>query len=301
MSDRYFRPPYVSAFRVLAPIIWDNPGDPTILGDTEINAEPLLAHLEAHQQKTGQKLTVTHAVARAVASVLGAHPDLNCLVRRGRIWMRRDVDVFCQVAVPHEDGKKLAGADLSGAVIRQADKRTMGEIATELQASADRIRRHDDPMLKQTKQMLTVLPPFLSKPFLRLLAYLTHDWGINLTWMGVPDDPFGSIMVTSLGMYGIRFAYAPLFPNARALGVLLVGGVHERAAVVDGQVVVQKALPLCIAMDHRVIDGLQASVFSRELIRRLENPALLDDLSWSVPRPYHPSTGILAADPVAKA
>ncbi len=298
MADRYFRPDHVSAFRVLAPIIWDGPRDPTVLGDTEINVEPLLAYLEAHRVKTGQKLTVTHAVARGVASVLGAHPDLNCLVRRGRIWMRRDVDVFCQVAVPHEDGKKLAGADLSGAVIRQADRLTTGQIAEHLQATADKIRRHDDPMLKQTKKMLTVLPPFISRPFLRLLAYLNHDWGIDLRWMGVPDDPFGSIMVTSLGMYGIRFAYAPLFPNARCIGVLLVGGVYERPAVVDGQVVVQKALPLCIALDHRMIDGLQASVFSRELIRRLENPALLDDLSWSTPRPYHPSTGILAADPV---
>ncbi len=300
MTERYFRPQSVSAFRVLAPIIWDGPRDPTILGDTDINAGPLLAHLEAHHARTGQKLTVTHAVARAVASVLGAHPDLNCLVRRGRIWMRRDVDVFLQVAVPHADGKKLAGADLSGAVIRQADKRTTAEIATELQATADKIRKNDDPLLRQTKQMLSVLPPFISRPFLRLLAYLNHDWGWDLRWMGVPDDPFGSIMVTSLGMYGIRFAYAPLFPNARSIGVLLVGGVYERPAVVDGQVVVQKSLPLCIALDHRMIDGLQASVFAREVVRRLENPALLDDLSWSVPRPYHPSTGILEAAPVAK-
>ena len=120
MADRYFRPSYVSAFRVLAPIIWDPPRDPTVLGDTEINIEPMLAYLEAQREKTGQKLTLTHAVARAVASVLGAHPDLNCLVRRGRIWMRRDVDVFCQVAVPHADGKKLAAADLSLQV--QADQ-----------------------------------------------------------------------------------------------------------------------------------------------------------------------------------
>ena len=298
MTERYFRPDRVSTFRMLAPIIWDGPRDPTILGEVEINAENLLAFLHEHHEKTGQKLTVTHAVARAVASVLGAHPELNCLVRRGRIWMRRDVDVFCQVAVPPADGKKLAGADLSGAVIRRADKRTTAEIAAELQATADKIRKNDDPLLKQTKQMLSVLPPFVSRPLLRLLAYLNHDWGIDLGWMGVPDDPFGSVMVTSLGMFGIKFAYAPLFPNARSIGVLLVGTVYDRAVVVDGKVVVQKSLPLSMAMDHRMIDGLQASVLSREMIRRLENPALLDDLSWSTPRAYHPSTGILTAETV---
>ena len=297
MTDRYYRPAYVSAFRTLAPIIWDAPRDPTILGDTELNAEPLLAWLEA-QRALGNKLTLTHAVARGVASVLGAHPELNCIVRRGRIWMRRDVDVFLQVAVPHEDGKKLAGADLSGAVIRQADKCTTAEIAAKVQAVADKIRKHDDPMLKQTKAMLTVLPPFISRPFLRLLAWLNHDWGVDLGWMGVPDDPFGSMMVTSLGMFGIRNAYAPLFPNGRCLGVMLVGGVFDKAAVVNGQVVAQKALPLTIALDHRMIDGLQASVFSRELIRRLENPELLDDLTWSVPRPYHPASGILEGAPI---
>ena len=294
-AGRFFRPAHVSAFRLLAPVIWQPPQDPTILGDTEIFADKLLAYLDDVREKTGKKVTVTHAVARGMASVLGAHPELNCLVRRGRIWMRRDVDVFLQVAVPHVDGKKLAGADLSGAVVREADKRTTAEIAGELEAMASRIRKHDDPMLKTTKNMLAILPPFFSGRLLRLLAYLTHDWGWDLRWMGVPDDPFGSIMVTSLGMFGIRNAYAPLFPQGRSIGVLLVGATYDKAVVENGQVVARKVLPLCIALDHRMIDGLQASVILRELTRRLEQPETLDDPTWAVPRAYHPSTGVLPA------
>lgn len=296
-GTRFFKPKHVSAFRLLAPVMWNPPTDPTILGDTEVDAAKLLVYLDEQRQKTGKKLTITHAVARAIASVLGAHPELNCLVRRGRIWMRRDVDVFCQVAVPHADGKKLAGADLSGAVIRQADTKTSLMIAEELEQIAGRIRKNDDPMLKTTKNMLSILPPFVARPLLRLLSWLNHDWGIDLRWLGVPDDPFGSIMVTSLGMFGIRFAYAPLFPQARSIGVLLVGGVYDKAGVVNGEIVVQKSLPLTIALDHRMVDGLQASVLARELVRRLENPELLDDLNWSKPRPYHPSTGVLQVEP----
>lgn len=296
-AGRYFRPKHVSAFRLLAPVSWDPPADPTILGSTEIVAENLLAYLDKVRQETGQKVTVTHAVARGLASLLGAHPELNCLIRRGRVWMRRDVDVFLQVAVPHADGKKLSGADLSGAIVRRADQRTTAEIAADLEAIAQKIRQHDDPMLKSTKKMLTMLPPFFSGALLRLLAYLNHDWGVDLRWMGVPDDPFGSIMVTSLGMFGVRTAYAPLFPQGRSIGVLLVGATYEKAVVENGQVVARTVLPLSIALDHRMIDGLQASVILRELTRRLEQVETLDDPTWAKPRAYHPSTGVLPAEP----
>ena len=276
MTDKYFRPGHVSAFRTLAAVSWDTPLDPTIYGSTEIDVSALGPWLQKVRQETGQKVTYTHAVARAVAATLASHPELNCTLRRGRLWQRHDVDVFCQVAVPHEDGQKLQGADLSGAVLRKADKLTTVEIARKLDAIADRIRKRDDPEMQRIKKTLETLPAWVAKHMMRLLTWLSHDWGMDLRSLGVPDDPFGSIMVTSLGMFGIRHAYAPLFPASRGIGVILVGGVYDGVVVEHGQPVVRPLLPLSIAIDHRLIDGLQASVMARGIITRLRDPSLLD-------------------------
>lgn len=276
MLDKFFRPTHVSAFRILAVATWDAPADPTVYGMTDIDCLKLGPWLEKKRQETGQKLTYTHAVARALAIVLAEHPELNCLVRRGRIWQRRDVDVFLQVAVPSSEGANLQGADLSGALIRQADTKPIAQIGAELAAKAAQIRARQDPELARIKSNLAWMPAFVARPVMRLLAWLNHDLGMDLRWLGVPDDPFGSFMITSLGMHGIRYAFAPLFSNARAVGIILVGGVYDGAVVRDGQVVVRPLLPLTLSADHRIIDGLQASVLSRELIGLLENPEGLD-------------------------
>lgn len=276
MTDRFFRPGHVSAFRTLAAVSWDAPLDPTIYGSTEIEAGPLKAWLDQVRATTGQKVTYTHAVARAVAATLAENPELNCTLRRGRLWQRRDVDIFCQVAVPHEDGTKLQGADLSGAVLRKADAMSTVELAKTLDAIAARIRQRKDPELQKIKRTLESMPAWMAKSMMRLLSWLSHDWGMDLRSLGVPNDPFGSIMVTSLGMFGIRHAYAPLFPAAKGLGVILVGGVYDGIVAVDGKAEVRSFLPLSIALDHRLIDGFQASVLARGIITRLRDPSLLD-------------------------
>ncbi len=276
MTDRYFRPAEVSAFRILAALTWDAPKDPTVYGVTDIDVTHLAPWLERKRAETGQKLTYTHAVARAMAMTLRRYPGLNCMIRRGAIWQRRDVDVFLQVAVPSDKIGNEQGADLSGACIRCADTKKIEVIGRELAERAAKIRARQDPELAQIKGTIAKIPPFIARPLMRLLAYLNHDWGINLRAIGMPDDPFGSLMVTSLGMHGIRYGYAPLFTNARSVGVVLVGGVYDAAVVRDGQIVIRPLLPLSLAADHRIIDGMQASILARETQKLLENPELLD-------------------------
>ena len=100
MTDRFYPPARLSLFRKMAAVSWDAPGDPTIYGATEVDATELVQWL-ANQSEGGAKLSVTHAVARAMAAMLAEHADLNCTIRRGKIYRRRDVDVFVQVAAQH--------------------------------------------------------------------------------------------------------------------------------------------------------------------------------------------------------
>jgi pyruvate/2-oxoglutarate dehydrogenase complex dihydrolipoamide acyltransferase (E2) component len=260
-----------SSFRRIAAAAWPLPDDATIHGHLEIRAERLLAWLEAEQQKSGVKLSVTHAVARALALVLGRHPDLNGLVRWGGIWLRQSVDIFLQVAIPAEDGR-LGTADLSGVKLRSVDGMSISQISDALRQKASAIREGKDAEFKKTKGTLDIVPSFLLRPLLLLLDFLQFGLNLDLRWAGLPKDPFGSAMVTSVGMFGIRVGYAPIFPLARCPILLLVGAVEEKPLVEDGALKVGKVLNLSGSFDHRMVDGYQAGKLAGEIKTLLEEP-----------------------------
>ena len=277
MAPRFKRLDQLSMFRTMAAVSWDPPRDPTIYGGHEVDAEALMAYLADLRARTGVHVTATHAVVRAFAVTLARNPGLNCTIRRGRLWQRSHVDLFCQVAVPDASGKQDSqGADLSGVMLRQADQLSTVGIAMELRRKAERIRAKDDPMLAATKKNLSWMPPWLMGHAIRAASYLSHDWGLDLRWAGIPIDPFGSLMITSLGMLGVTSAYAPMFPSAKGLGAVLVGQAHKAPMVIDDEVVARMMLPVMVTLDHRVVDGFQASVLARDARALLESPETLD-------------------------
>ncbi len=264
-----------SSFRKIAAAAWPHPTDSTIFGQLEVRAEALEAWLKATTERTGTKVTVTHAVARAVAVALRRHPTLNGLIRRSSIYLRENVDVFLQVAIPPEDGD-LGKTDLSGALIREADKRPVEELATELRRRAAAIRADEDAEFKKTKGTLGLIPGFLLRPLLLVLDWIQYTLNLSLAWLGLAKDPFGSAMVTSLGMLGVKTAFAPIFPIAHCPLLVLVGALEDKPIVEDGELAIGRILNLTASMDHRMIDGFQASKLAVEIRGLLEAPEGLD-------------------------
>jgi pyruvate dehydrogenase E2 component (dihydrolipoamide acetyltransferase) len=82
----------------------------------------------------------------------------------------------------------------------------------------------------------------------------------------------GTFTISNLGMYGVERFTAVLNPPQAA--ILAVGAVEERAAVVDGAVVVQPRLDLVLTCDHRSLTGATAAEFLATLKTLLEEPAL---------------------------
>jgi len=84
-----------------------------------------------------------------------------------------------------------------------------------------------------------------------------------------PEELRGSTFtVSSGGKFGGLFA-TPLV-NYPEVGILGVHRIAERPVVRDGEIVVRKIGLLACTFDHRVVDGVRASAFLLELIRRLE-------------------------------
>jgi pyruvate/2-oxoglutarate dehydrogenase complex dihydrolipoamide acyltransferase (E2) component len=267
----------LSAFRRIAPSVWSAPREPNIYGTIFVRAEALIAWLdEQNAAGDGPRLSVTHAVARAVALSLQRHPDTNAIVLRGRLWRRRDIDVFVHVLVREGADQGLGEADLSGVIVRQADTKTAADIAQEIREGATRIRDGRDEAFEHTKQQARVLPPFLMRWALRAIEFLQWTLNVDTGFLGAPRDPFGSALVTSVGMLGLRIGYAPFFPLARTPLCIMVGAIEDAVVPVDGAPAVVKQLTLNATADHRVIDGLHAAVLARTVTHLLENPTLLE-------------------------
>jgi pyruvate/2-oxoglutarate dehydrogenase complex dihydrolipoamide acyltransferase (E2) component len=258
-------------WRKIALNTWAQPDDPTMYGVLEVDVGELNEWLKRRTEESGQKCTVTHAVARAVALVMKRQPEMNVLVRRGRIWLRRDADVFLQVAMPVEGN---ASADLSGTVVRQADTKDVPQIARELARQAEAVRAKKDGDMARTRSLLFALPGLVLRVLMTVLGWLTY--GLNLRLPGTPTDPFGGVMVTSVGMFGIQMAFAPIVTFSRAPIVLVVNQVVERPVVRDGQIVIRPMLPITASIDHRIMDGFLAARIAADLRATLEDPRRLE-------------------------
>ncbi len=253
-----------SSFRRMAAAMWRSPSDPSIYGSMDVDATPVLAFLREHPSDV--KLTVTHVVARAVALALRAQPELNAKVRFwGRLEQRSTIDVFVTVAT---EGNR----DLSGARIERADEKSLVELAKAIAASADSIRKGKDASYKKSRSAFKALPWWLARPATRLSDVLVNELHLDLSKQGMPADPFGSAIVTSVGMFGIDSAFAPFVPLARCPMLILVPEVRPRPWAVGDRVEVRPVLRLCATFDHRIIDGAAAGRFASRLTQLFATP-----------------------------
>lgn len=83
----------------------------------------------------------------------------------------------------------------------------------------------------------------------------------------------GTFTVTNTG--GLGGTGATPIINYPEVAILGVGRAREMPVVRDGQVVVRLILPLSLAFDHRVIDGMEAARFVADLVHLLEDPERL--------------------------
>jgi pyruvate dehydrogenase E2 component (dihydrolipoamide acetyltransferase) len=264
-----------SSFRRIAAVAWPEPRDPHVYGALEVRAEKLEAWIEAVRKRSGEKITVTHAVTRAVAMVMAGHRDLNAIVRFGRLELRRDIDIFLQVSV-EDDGKKAAKADLSGVKVCCADTKDVVSIAKEITERAAKIRAKQDPEFERTKNLLTALPGWLLRPMLGFVDFLSYTLNISPAFLGTAPDPFGGIMVTNVGVFGLTRGWAPFFPLARASMIVTLGTIERKPVVEGDEIKIGRVLYVNGTFDHRIIDGYQAALVARELKDYLENPERLD-------------------------
>lgn len=251
----------MSIRRKLAIATWSSPREGNIYGKIDLDVEEVLRFLDAVREKTDEKVTLTHFVGRALGEVLAAAPGLNGRIAFGRFLPFDTVDLSFLVAL--EDGKNLAKVK----VTEVTDKK-VSDIAAHLKARALLLRAGKDSEFEKSKPALRALPTWILRPLVWFTGWLSGALGMSIPALGVTPFPFGSAIITSLGMLGVDEAYVPPTPFARVPLYMMIGAIRERAVVHDGRVTARKMVTLTVTLDHRFIDGFQAGTLAK-LMREL--------------------------------
>jgi pyruvate dehydrogenase E2 component (dihydrolipoamide acetyltransferase) len=83
----------------------------------------------------------------------------------------------------------------------------------------------------------------------------------------------GTFTISNLGMYRVEQFTAVLNPPQAA--IVAVGAIEEKAAPVDGELVVRPMMTLSATFDHRAVDGAPAAEFLQTVKELLEEPGLM--------------------------
>lgn len=256
----------LSSWRKVAIGTWRDAGDPSVYAYMDIEIEPGLAYIEKLRRETGLRITMSHFVGKVIAETLHRHPSINCILRFGRLYPRKSVDVFFQVATD------MSGEDLSGMTVREAHRKSIPEIAQEMETRVQAIKQKRDHSFTKMKKTMGAFPGYFAAFILNFAGFLMYTLNLWTPLLGSPRDPFGSVMITNIGSLGLDMAFAPLVPYSRVPLLIALGSVREAPLVKNGQVTVAKVIRVCVTFDHRLIDGVHGSHMSRTVQQIFANP-----------------------------
>ncbi len=233
----------VSIFRKVAMSTWNSGGDPSVYGFLEIDLTGLTI--------PASPLPI---LVSALAQVMKRHKELNSVLRFGKLYYRKNINISVIVNIPN--GEKC---DLSFATIENADELSCDQISELLSKKTSGIRKKEDPHLGTALKIINWFPVFMTKFLLRAFTLLTHDLNWNLSALRLPRNPFGSVMISNVGSLGIKNALVPLVPFSRSVLMISIGQISDEARVVEGEIKIRKILHLGMTFDHRFFDGSHAA------------------------------------------
>jgi pyruvate dehydrogenase E2 component (dihydrolipoamide acetyltransferase) len=173
-------------------------------------------------EKKHAHLTLTPFVLNVVAKALRKHPRVNTsLDETANEIILKD---YCHIAVAVD-----TEAGLIVPVLRDADKKTLFDLARELNELTEKARQRK---------------------------------------VTIEDLQGGTFTISNQGSIGGGY-FTPII-YAPQVAILGIGQGGPRPTVNDGKIVVRTVMPLCLAYDHRVLDGGDAVRFLKEVVAGLQ-------------------------------
>jgi len=264
----FFAPPQ-STRRKLMISSWGPPSEGNIHGVMEMDVTRSLEYIQELRAKTGKKITITHVILKAISLGIRTAPSLNGRLVCDHFLPHATIDIGCLVNI--EGGK-----DLANAKITDSDKRTIEDICDIVSAKSDSLRKGKDSDFNKMNETIRALPVFIIRPLAYLTGLLSSAFGLDIPFLGIRPFPFGSCLVTSVGMMNLDMAFIPFTPFARVPLAVMIGTIRDKAVVIDKQIVIRPMLTMTATVDHRFVDGAQCALLARKVKEVIEKPEAFD-------------------------
>ena len=261
----------ISPWRKVSMATWKIVDDSSVHGLLKVNADKVLEYLAQTNEKSDQKVTLTHVMIKLLGKVIHRYPHANSFIRFGNLYQREEADIFVHIAADDH------GNELTGTVIKRANELSILEIAAELSHTASDYKSGNKSEFDQIKTLLKFLPTFLLRPVLLFIGFFLYSLNLWTPLLGVKKDPFAGIMFTNVGSLGVDLAYTPLATYSRVSFLMAMGRVQDCFKEVDGKIIKSNELYLTTTFDHRIIDGVHAAKMCNYIRELMDNPSLLDD------------------------
>lgn len=260
---------YNTPWRLVANTVFGPPKSGKLYGTMDVDITTTEEYIWS-ERKAKRKITMTSIAIAAIAKTLAEDtPEINCFIRRGRIIPRDYIDVSTAVLLK-------GGEAMSTVIIKEADTKTVLEIADELKEKAFEARQGDEDDAMDSKHALAKIPWPFRKWIYLLIRFIVYGIGLRIKSIGISERSFGSITLTNVGSIGLTNSFPALMPMAKLPAVIAIGKIEKRPVVIKDEIVVRTILAGSAAFDHRLVDGIQIARFTKGVIRRIQNPKLME-------------------------
>lgn len=224
----------------------------TVHGLVEFDITDARQSLRKHRSQTGEALSFSAffltCLGKAIEQDKQMHAYRN-LRRQLILFDDVDVNMLFEVEV---GGKKT----IRPHIIRRVNKRSVREIHDEIRAFQS---GHESSHEAKFIEWFVRLPGFIRRLCLRVLFMNPQ----------LIKDYYGTVLVTSIGMFGTGGGWGIPVPNHSLQ--LTLGGIGEKPGVINDQIEVRKYLSVTVSFDHDVIDGAPAARFIQRLKKLVES------------------------------
>lgn len=224
----------------------------TVHGLVEFDITQARETIRQHKAQTGIALSFSAFFLACLGTAIDSDKQMHAY----RNWRNQlilfdevDVNMLFEVEV---DGKKT----IRPHIIRGVNKKSIREIHDEIRAFQS---QHQSSQESKFIDRFVRLPGFVRRLFLRVLFKNPQ----------LVKDYYGTVLVSSVGMFGIGSGWGIPVPNHSLQ--LTLGGIAEKPGVVDHHIEVRQYMSVTVSFDHDVIDGAPAARFIQRLKELIEN------------------------------
>jgi pyruvate/2-oxoglutarate dehydrogenase complex dihydrolipoamide acyltransferase (E2) component len=231
----------------------------TVHGLVEIDVTRARQAIREHKARTGEALSFT----AFILACLGKAVDMNRHMHAYRNW-RDQLVIFDEVDVNTLFEVEVEGSKIIRThIIREVNKKSFRELHEEIRSFQ---AGHEAARETKMIRWFVLAPAFIRRIIFWFLFKNPH----------YIKDYYGTVIVSSVGMFGIGGGWAIPVPN-HTLQVTL-GGIAEKPGVVEGQIGIRKYLSVTISFDHDIVDGAPAARFVQRFKDLVESGYGLDEI-----------------------